>query len=116
MNPRVLFIVTTDPRVSARPAEAIRIAAGVGAWQKVDPVLYLRGHAVLALGDDAEELVEGENFARYLPIVRESSPTIHVQQGAPFPDRLADNSREPEAIDDTQLAELAATCHYVLRF
>ena len=116
MNPRVLFIITSDPRVSARPAEAIRIAAGVGAWQKVEPVLYLRGPAVLALGDDAEELVEGENFARYLPIVRESSSTIHVQRGAPFPDRLADNSREPEAIDDAQLADLAATCQYVLRF
>ena len=48
MKPRLLLIVTTDPRISPRPAEAVRIAAGVGAWQKIDVTLYLRDAAVLA--------------------------------------------------------------------
>ena len=34
--PKTLVIIETDPRTSARPAEAIRIAAGIGVWKKTD--------------------------------------------------------------------------------
>ena len=40
MKPRVLFIVTGDPRTSPRPAEAVRIAAGVVAWKRADIAVY----------------------------------------------------------------------------
>jgi hypothetical protein len=64
MKPRVLFIVTGDPRSSTRPAEAVRIAAGVSAWQKADITVYLRDTAVLALGESSGVLMEEENYAR----------------------------------------------------
>jgi len=32
--PKTLVMIETDPRTSPRPAEAIRIAAGIGAWKK----------------------------------------------------------------------------------
>lgn len=69
-RPSVLFLLGSDPRSSARPAEAIRVAAGVAAWKKVDVTVYLRGPAVLALGEWLDELRDEDNYSRYLPFPR----------------------------------------------
>jgi hypothetical protein len=116
MNPRVLILVTEDPRTSARPAEAIRIAAGVGTWKRADVTLYLRGPAVLALGEWVDELVDEDNFTRYLPIVGEFGRPIRVQRGAAELGELGETALPFEEIDDTQLAALAADSNYVLHF
>lgn len=116
MNPRVLLLVTGDPRISARPAEAIRIAAGVGTWKKADVTLYLRGPAVLALGEWVDDLVDEDNFTRYLPIVGEFGRPIYVQRGATDLSDLGETTLKFEEIDDARLAELAAQSSYVLRF
>jgi hypothetical protein len=116
MNPSALFIVTGDPRTSAKPAEAIRIAAGVGTWKKADITMYLRGPAVLALSEYVDEFIDEDNFSRYFPIVGEFGRPIYVQRGAEL---LADIGESPlkfEEIDDTRLAQLAAGSDYVLRF
>src|SRR5678815_3414808 len=116
MNPSALFIIAGDPRTSAKPAEGIRIAAGVGTWKKADITVYLRGPAVLALSEYPDELVDEDNFTRYFPIVGEFGRPIYVQRGAAL---LADIGESPlkfEEIDDAQLAQLAAGCQYVLRF
>ena len=68
----LLVAVTSDPRTSHRPAEGIRIAAGVAAWRKVDVRLYLGGAAVLALSSDVDDLVNEESFREYLPMLNES--------------------------------------------
>jgi len=116
MKPTLLFVVTTDPRESGRPAEAIRIAAGVGAWQKADISLYLRGPAVLALGEFPDELVDEDNYVRYLPIVREWGRPVYVQRGAAELAGLGEAVLPFEEIDDAQLARLAAASSSVLRF
>src|SRR6266496_3663752 len=116
MKPRVLFAVTSDPRTSPRPAEAVRIAAGVGAWEKVAVTLYLHDAAVLALGESAEELVDGENFIRYLPLVTEWGRPIYVERGAPSLTELGHAWVPFESIAQRRLAELAASSRYVLRF
>ncbi|HTH50204.1 MAG TPA: hypothetical protein VMB21_22005 [Candidatus Limnocylindria bacterium] len=116
MNPRVLLLVTGDPRTSARPAEAIRIAAGVGTWKKADVTLYLRGPAVLALGEWVDDLVDEDNFTRYLPIVGEFGRPIYVQRGAPELADLGETTLKFEEMDDARLSELAAQSTYVLRF
>ena len=36
MKPFVLFVVTSDPRNTPRPVEALRIAVGTAAWRRVD--------------------------------------------------------------------------------
>ena len=71
--PKTLVIIETDPRTSARPAEAIRSAAGIGVWKKTDVTLLLRGPvAGYSLQEYADELVDEDNFTRYLPLVAES--------------------------------------------
>jgi hypothetical protein len=116
MNPSALFIVTGDPRTSAKPAEAIRIAAGVGTWKKADISMYLRGPAVLALSEYVDEFMDEDNFSRYFPIVGEFGRPIYVQRGAELLGDLGESPLKFEEIDDTRLAQLAAGCNYVLRF
>lgn len=111
---KLLFLITSDPRSSPRPAEAIRIAAGVGVWKKVTTTVYLRGPAVLALSEFAEELVDGENFTRYLPILQEFEEPLYFQRGAQLPSNA--QLVRLEAIDDAQLAALAGKSNCVLRF
>lgn len=116
MKPKLLLLVTSDPRTSARPAEAIRIAAGIGSWKKSEVTLYLRGPAVLSAGEWVDELQEEDNFTRYLPIVADFGRPVYVQAGAP---ELADAGAlavKTEAINDDQLAALTAQATYVLRF
>ena len=116
MNPTALVIIDSDPRTSPRPAEAIRLAAGVGTWKKVDVTVYLRGPAVLALSEYADELVDEDNYVRYFPIVGEFGRPVYVQKGAPLLADLGESALRWEEITDEQLARLAATHRYVLRF
>jgi sulfur relay (sulfurtransferase) DsrF/TusC family protein len=116
MNPSALFIVTGDPRSSAKPAEAIRIAAGVGTWKKSEITVYLRGPAVLALSEFVDEFVDEDNFTRYFPIVGEFGRPIYVQRSAPLLSEIGEAPLKFEEIDDTALAKLAAESNYVLRF
>lgn len=74
MNERlknVLIVVTADPCESGRAAEAVRIAAGVGGWEKVAVKLCLCGEARRILTDLPGEFVDGEVFAGYLPLLLE---------------------------------------------
>ena len=116
MKPRLLIVVTEDPRTSRRPAEAARIAAGVAAWQRVEVTLFLHGPAVHALGEFANELADGENFERYLPLFTEHHRPIFAQQGA---SELAELGQPPvkfQLATEHQLAALAAGSDCVLRF
>jgi hypothetical protein len=116
MLPRVLFIITSDPRRSARAAEAVRIAAGIASSGRLLAEVYLRDAAVLMLGPDAEELIDGDHFIRYLPLVAQEGGNVYSQGNAPLlPDRTA-SSVPHESIDDVQLASLVAESRQVLRF
>lgn len=115
-RPQLLFLIDSDPRESARPAEAIRVAAGLGAWKKVDITVYLRGPAIRALGEWVDELRDEDNYTRYLPLLAEGGRTLYVQAGAPELDDLGEPSQRFEPIGDARLAELAAQATAVLRF
>lgn len=116
MPPRVLFLITSDPRTSPRPAEAIRIAAGVAAWRGGEVRLHLHGPAVLALGEGAEELTDGQQFARYLPQLCEWGRPVYVQRGAPELADLGQPLAPFEVIDTGALARLIIHSKHVLRF
>ena len=116
MKPKILFIITGDPRSSPRPAEAIRIAAGVGIWQKTEVSVYLRDAAVIALSEEVDELIDEESFTRYLPMMSELGRPIYVQQGAPLRQEIGRAALPCEEIDDQKLAALTANSTYVVRW
>jgi hypothetical protein len=116
MKPNLLFVLTGDPRQSARPAEAIRIAAGVGAWKRAEITLYLRDTAVLVLSEFADDLVDEDNYTRYRPLLREWGRPVLVQRGAPLLADIGEAALPFEEIDDTALAALVARNNCVLHF
>jgi hypothetical protein len=116
MKPGVLLIITSDPRSSHRPAEAIRIAAGVGTWERVEVAVYLHGAAVLALSDCTDALVDGDNYAQYLPMVAGFPRPIYVQESGSLLAEVRPSPVRFEEISIARLAALAAASHYVMRF
>lgn len=114
--PRVLLVVTSDPRSSARPAEAVRIAAGVATWRKAVFDLYLHGPAVLALSEFADDLVDEDNFNRYLPVFRERGRPVYVESGSPHLNDLGEAPVPWETLDAAGVARLAAGATALMRF
>jgi hypothetical protein len=96
----------------------VRIAAGVSVWKKVEVALYLRGPALLLLGENAEDLglVDAENYARYFPLLREERVPIYAQEGAGELARRIRPAMSFEEISDARLAEIAADGNSVLHF
>jgi len=115
-RPHLLFLISADPRLSSRPAEAIRVAAGIGAWKKVDITVYLHGAAVRALGEWVDELRDEDNYTRYLPLLAQPGRPILVQAGAGELTDLGEASVPFREIDDLELGRLGAACDSVLRF
>lgn len=117
MKPRVLILVTSDPKTSARPAEAVRIAAGLSASRETDTALYLGNAALLALSETCDELVDGDCFERYLPMVAESG-ALYLQRNSTFATDIdIDPTRwKARTLDEEGLASLAADSTYLLRF
>jgi len=113
--PTTLVIVETDPRTSARPAEGIRIAAGIGAWRKTEVTLLLRGPAGYSLQEYADELVDEDNFVRYLPLVVEAPRPIYVEDSFTDLAALAGSAFRYEVIASERTEELIASHDYLIR-
>lgn len=116
MPRRILFVVNGDPRTSARPAEAIRIAAGIGTWKKVEVTVVLAEAAVLALSEFPDDLVDEDNYVRYLPILAEWGRPVYVETGAPFLQDLGQTPVPYERVTVSQVAAMASASDCVLRF
>jgi len=113
--PRTLVMIETDPRVSPRPAEAIRIAAGIGAWRKTEVTLLLRGPAGYSLQEYADELKDEDNFVRYLPIVAEVPRPIYVEESFDDFCALEGSAFRFEKISPARTAELIREHDYLIR-
>src|SRR5262252_4540137 len=77
----VLVIVSEDPRVSHRANEGIRIALGVVAGE--NPVqVVLSGPAVHLLDEDTDDLVDGDDIAKFRASLRALGVPFHVEASA----------------------------------
>ena len=113
--PKTLVMVETDPRTSARPAEGIRIAAGIGAWKKTDVTLLLRGPAGYSLQEYADELFDEENFSHYLPLVADLPRPIYVEDSFTDLAALESSPWKYEIIPPARTAELVRAHDYLIR-
>src|SRR5271168_5303764 len=114
--PKTLVIIETDPRTSARPAEAVRIAAGIGVWKKTDVTLLLRGPvAGYSLQEYADELMDEDNFTRYLPLVAESGRPIYLEDSFTDIAALENSPWKYEVIAPARTMELIRANDYLIR-
>ena len=68
--------VTQDPRASHRPAEALRLAAGLAAWQEVRVVLYCVGGGVWLLRSPWHTMREGDVLRQALTAFLEAGGVV----------------------------------------
>jgi predicted peroxiredoxin len=63
-SPPVIVLISTDPRVSHRANEAMRIGLGVVAGEN-DVTFVLLGAGVHLLDEDTDDLVDGDEIAKF---------------------------------------------------
>src|SRR5438034_9374648 len=73
----VLVVISEDPRVSHRANEAMRIALGVVAGE--NPVtIVLSGPAVHLLDEDTDDLVDGDDIAKFRAALKKLGVPFHI--------------------------------------
>jgi hypothetical protein len=83
-------LISEDPRASHRANEALRIALGVVAGE--NPVtIVLAGPAVHLLDEDTDDLVDGDDVAKFRASLRRLDVPFHVEAAA-VPDDPAWNA------------------------
>ena len=77
----VLVLISVDPRDSHRANEAMRIALGVVSGEN-EVTIVLTGPAVHLLDADTDDLVDGDDIAKFRANLRSVNVPFHVDSGA----------------------------------
>lgn len=73
---RLVIQVTQDPRASHRPAEALRLAAGLTAWQEMRVTLYCVGGGIWLLRSPWHSMREGDAMRQAFTAFLEAGGTV----------------------------------------
>jgi hypothetical protein len=102
----VLVVIACDPRVSHRAFEAMRIGVGVVAGENA-VTFVLRGPAVHLLDADTDDLVDGDDIARFRENLKRLGIPFHVERSAVPADADWNEARHPVIeISREQIAKL----------
>ncbi len=107
-----LVLISEDPRVSHRANEAMRIALGIVAGEN-EVRIVLTGPAVHLLDDDTDDLVDGDDIAKFRAALRKLGVPFHIQ-GAPLAQADWNGDRHP--LVPVSTAEIAAMLPRATRF
>ena len=102
----VLVVIAADPRSSHRAFEAMRIGIGVLAGEN-DVTFVLRGPAVHLLDADTDDLVDGDDIAKFRENLKHLGVPFHVEDDAVPPDPDWNDADHPVVrVSRQQLAQL----------
>lgn len=102
----VLVVITADPRSSHRAFEAMRIGIGIVAGEN-DVTFLLRGPAVHLLDADTDDLVDGDEIARFRESLKRLGVPFHVEGDAVPTDTDWNEGEHPIVrVSREQMAEL----------
>lgn len=108
-----VVLISEDPRASHRANEAMRIALGVVAGE--NPVtIVLSGPAVHLLDEDTDELVDGDDVAKFRAALKRLNVPFHVEAGS-VPDD-ADWNADGHPVVRVDRAAIAALLPSASRF
>jgi sulfur relay (sulfurtransferase) DsrF/TusC family protein len=116
MTRSLLFIVRGDPRTSPRPAEALRIVAGLCAVQQVSVRLVLMGPAVRLLGQETGELLEDDQVERCRPLLVDAGQPVLVIRGSLEEHGIGVSAVPCREISNEALARISAESDSVALF
>jgi len=80
-SPPVIVLISTDPRASHRANEAMRIGLGVVAGEN-EVTFVLVGAGVHLLDEDTDELVDGDEIAKFRANLKSLAVPFHVEKDA----------------------------------
>ena len=110
----MLIVIASDPRTSHRPAEAIRVAAGLAALGSIPIDVCFCGAAALVLSNGCDRFVEGDLIEKNLDLLEAHANGIWAETGDPF---LAGTERISfKRIGLTELSQLVNQQAQVIRF
>ena len=102
----VLVFIASDPRTSHRAFEAMRIGVGIVAGENA-VTLVLADGAVHLLDDDTDDLVDGDDIAKFRASLRQLGVPFHVEAAAIPPDADWNADKHPIVpVSPEQIAEL----------
>ena len=99
MSKRIAVVISEDPRVTARPVEALRIALGLCAGDHETTVVLL-GRASTLLMEDTDEIIDVEVLEKYLPSFKHLAVPFIVEAGSSLDMWSDDFSVTPRTADD----------------
>ncbi len=112
--PRLLITIREDPRQSHRPAEAIRMAAGLRSEDRLDVDILLYGAASYLLSSGADEWMDSENHPYFFPLLYGEKKTIYL---APDIQTFSETSKVPFQCDDLdQVQSLIQNANFLIPF
>lgn len=77
----VLVLITQDPRATGRAFEAMRIGVGIVAGEN-EVTFVLAGPAVHLLDADTDDLVDGDDIAKFRESLQRLGVPFHVEASA----------------------------------
>lgn len=77
----VLVLISEDPRTSHRANEALRIALGVAAGEN-EVTVVLTGPAIHLLDAETDDLVDGDDIAKYRATLAKLGIPFHIERVA----------------------------------
>jgi hypothetical protein len=100
-----LVLVTEDPRTSHRANEAVRIAVGVAAGE-IGVTVVLVGGAAHVLAGDTDDLVDGDDIAKFRAALARLGVPFHVERSA-IPTGDPDWNADGHAVVPVEAADVA---------
>jgi hypothetical protein len=107
-----LVLISEDPRLSHRANEAMRIALGIVAGEN-EVRIVLTGPAVHLLDDETDDLVDGDDIAKFRAALRKLGVPFHIE-GAPA--AAADWNGDGHPVVPVTPSEIAAMLSRATRF
>ena len=80
-HPPILVLIGADPRHSHRANEALRIALGLVSGEH-EVVVVLSGPGAHLLDEDTDDLVDGDDIAKFRASLRGLAVPLHVEENA----------------------------------
>lgn len=116
MKRQLLLIISSNPRTSARPSEALRIAAGVIPWGEVRVQICFCNEGVMALDEVSGDWPGGEIFEQYLPALVQHGLPPWVEETSTSLKEIKNPIVNFERVSTHALAEFASSCDCTLNF
>jgi len=114
-QPTLLVVIYADPAKDGAAAEALRMAMGLGTGNRTLQ-LALMGPAAQILGEDVDELVDGEMMENHLDVFEDWGTPFYVSRSATACYDLSDSQVEVRPIDLPDLAGMMALAYQVMVF